>query len=269
MRHGLGLGITAVFLLPIYWIFIASLRQPGLPPPPSVEWLPQNPTLANYPAIFDLLPMTRYIRNSLLVVAAAVPLTLYTASLAGFGLSQETDTWRRRILLASVGLLLLPGASVWIFRFQLYSWLGLIDNLWALIVPAFAASNPLYVLLFFWGYRRVPTEMIEAARLDGASALRIWWSLARPLVRPTSTAVSVLAFVLYWSDFVSPVLYIYRPQLYTLPIGLQILRQVDATNWPLLMAAAAVMTAPVLIFFVFLQRSFLSDFSIANLMDRN
>ncbi|MCZ7671213.1 MAG: ABC transporter permease subunit [Chloroflexi bacterium] len=129
--------------------------------------------------------------------------------------------------------------------------------------------QPLYVLLFFWAYRRIPAEMFEAARLDGASAWTMWRRLARPLVRPTAVTVIILSFVMYWSDFVSPVLYVYRTELYTLPIGLQILKQLDPTNWPLLMAAAAVITLPVLLLFIFLQRYFLSDLSIANLMDQN
>lgn len=268
-RHVLGLAVSFLFLLPIYWIFIASLRQRGLPPPTTIEWLPQSATFDNYTFIFDLLPMARYIRNSLIVVAVAVPVTLYVASLAGFGMAQEDDRWRQRLLVASVVLLMVPGASVWLFRFQILRWLGLLDSLWALIVPAFAAGNPLFVLLFFWSYRRLPTEMYEAARLDGASAWVVWWKLARPLARPTAVTVIILSFVMYWSDFVSPVLYIYKTQLYTLPIGLQILKQLDPTNWPLLMAAAAVMTLPVLLLFIVLQRSFLSDLSLANLMDRN
>ncbi len=269
LHHGAGVVVLFVFLLPIFWIFTASLRQRGLPPPPTIEWWPAEATLDNYPYIFELLPMTRYIRNSLIVVATAVPITVFTASIAGFAMSQEGEVWRRRLLIASLVLLMVPGASVWLFRFQILRWLGWIDTLWALIAPAFAAGSPLYVLLFFWAYRRIPAEMFEAARLDGASAWTMWRRLARPLVRPTAVTVIILSFVMYWSDFVSPVLYVYRTELYTLPIGLQILKQLDPTNWPLLMAAAAVITLPVLLLFIFLQRYFLSDLSIANLMDQN
>ncbi|MCA9960150.1 MAG: carbohydrate ABC transporter permease [Anaerolineales bacterium] len=268
-RYVLASLVAVLFLLPLYWIFTASLRQRGLPPPTTIEWIPQSLTFDNYPFIFELLPMARYIRNSLIVVVVAVPITLYVASLAGFGMAQENELWRRRLLVLSVVLLMVPGASVWLFRFQILRWLGILDTLWALIVPAFAAGNPLFVLLFFWSYRRLPAEMYEAARLDGASAWVLWWKLARPLVRPTAVTVIILSFVTYWSDFVSPVLYIYRTDLYTLPIGLQILKQLDPTNWPVLMAAAAVMTLPVVVLFIFLQRAFLSNLSIASLMDRN
>lgn len=268
-RNIAGGLIAVLFLLPLYWIVAASLRPAGLPPARTVEWLPVSPTLGNYPAIFELLPMARYLGNSLIVVAAAVPITTVVASWAGFALAQFPDRSRRRLLALSVAALMIPGASVWIFRFQILRWLGLIDSLGALIVPAFAAGSPLFVLLFYWTFRRVPEGLFEAARLDGASAFTSWWRVAHPLSRPTTVAVIVLAFVLYWSDFISPVLYLYRPDLYTLPIGLQILKQLDPTGWPLLMAAATVMTLPVIVLFLVLQRSFLSAESMAELLDRN
>ncbi len=268
-RYVAGLVLAILFLLPLYWVFIASLRQPGLPPPKTVTWWPQQANWDNYLAIFRAVPMARYIKNSLIVVGAAVPLTLLTASWAGFSMAQMPDKPRRRLLAVSVALLIVPASSVWMFRFQILRLLGLIDSLWALIVPAFAASSPLFVLLFYWTFRRLPLEMIEAARLDGAGAWTIWWRLALPLAQPTAVAVAILTFIMYWSDFVSPVLYIYRPKLYTAPVGLQILNQVDGTNWPLIMAAAALMTLPIIILLIVLQRYFLSDLSLSNLVDRN
>lgn len=264
-----GALIALLFLLPLYWIITASLRPAGLPPARTVEWFPPDPTLANYPTIFEMLPMGRYLGNSLLVVAVAVPVTVVVASWAGFALAQYPAAVRQRLLSLSVAALMIPGASVWIFRFQILGWLGLLDSLGALIVPAFAAGSPLFVLLYYWTYRRVPKGLYEAARLDGASAFETWWLVARPLARPTTIGVLILSFVLYWSDFISPVLYLYRPALYTLPVGLQILKQLDPTGWPLLMAAATIMTLPVVLLFILLQRAFLNERSLAELLDRN
>ena len=268
LPHLAGLAVTALFALPLYWALVASLRQPGLPPQAGVEWWPASAHWSNYVDIFRLVPLARYIGNSLLVVAVALPLTLLTASLAGFAMSQLPGLARRRLFAASIALLMIPGLSVWLFRYHILSWLGLIDTLWALIVPAFAASSPLFVLLFYWTFWRVPAEVYESARLDGAGALAVWRRIAQPLAWPTTAAVAILTFAMYWSDFTSPVLYIFRPQLYTLPIGLQLLKQLDATNWPLLMAAAAVMALPVVLLFLFLQRFFLHDLSLGSVLDR-
>ena len=112
-----GLGIAALFLLPLYWAVVASLRAPGLAPASAVEWWPQKAHWANYVQLFKTVPMARYARNSLFVVALAVPLTLLTSSLAGFALTQLRDCWRRRLVTASIALLLVPGLAIWTFRF--------------------------------------------------------------------------------------------------------------------------------------------------------
>ncbi len=265
----LPLALTLLFLLPLFWAGVNSLGAVDAPPPRTVVWWPADPRWDNYAMLFELLPVGRYLRNSLLVVAGAVPLTVLTASAAGFGMAQLDEPAYRRLLLFSVAVLMVPGASVWIARFQILRWLGLLDTLWALIAPAFAASSPLFVLLYTWNFRRIPAELFEAAWLEGISARAAWWRLAMPLARPTTVAVIVLTVVLYWSDFVSPVLYLYDPGRYTLPVGLQVLKQLDPTAWPLLMAGAVLMTLPVIALFILLHRFFLSDHSLAALFERN
>ena len=206
-QGGLGFGLALIFVLPVYWMVVAALRQPGLPPPRTVQWWPEAAHWENYGQLFRMVPMARYIRNSVLVVAAAIPITWLSAATAGFGMAQLPERQRRLLLVLCVILLMLPGSSVWIFRYQILRWLGLIDTLWALILPAFAASSPLFVLLFYWAYRRIPGEVFEAAQLDGAGVWVAWWRLGRPLVRPTSVGVVVLTFASYWGDFISPLLY--------------------------------------------------------------
>ncbi len=269
LQYAAGFLVTAVFVLPLYWAIVASLRQQGLPPPATIEWWPETAHWENYSAVFQRLPTAGYIINSIEVVVVAVPLTLFIASLAGFAMSQLPDTPRRQLVLFNTMTLMIPSVALWLFRAQILRWLNLIDTVWALALPAFAASNPLFVLLFYWAFRRVPAELFEAARLDGANAWVIWRYVGWPLTRPTAVGVIVLAFVMYWSDFISPVLYTYQPKNYTLAVGLQILHQMDNTNWPLLMAAAVLMTLPVLILFALLQRFFLSELSLSNLFDKN
>lgn len=272
LRRGAHIAVTAAFVaafvLPLWWMIVASLRPVGLPPPRTIEWWPADPQWRNYAEIFRQVPMGRYALNSLLVVLVAVPMTLLTASLAGFGLSQLRGPWRNWLLIAAIALLMVPAPAVWLFRYQLLSWLGLLTSLWALVLPAFAAGSPLLVLLFYWTFRRNPPELYEAARVEGADAWTAWRRIAMPMARPTVAAVLVLAFALYWNDFTNPVLYLYRPSTYTLPVGLQILKQLDATNWSLLMAGAVVVTLPIVLLFLALQPLFLSDNALAELLEK-
>jgi multiple sugar transport system permease protein len=263
-----AIAVAVVFVLPLLWMVVVSLRPVGLPPPRSVEWWPSDPQWQNYAEIFRQVPMARYLLNSVLVVAVSVPLALLTASLAGFAMAQLKDPWRMRLVVLTVFLLMVPPSAVWLFRYQMLSWTGLLTTLWSLILPAFAGGSPLIVLLFYWTFRRMPGETVEAARLEGADAWKTWQHIAMPMARPTTAAALVLSFALFWNDFTNPVLYLYRPQTYTLPVGVQILKQMDATNWPLLMAGATFMTLPIVVLFLVLQPLFLSDKSIHSLLEK-
>lgn len=265
--HLAGIVVMIACLVPLFWVLVASLRDPSLPPARGIEWWPAPAHWENYLQIFRTVPMARYLLNSLIVVVIAVPITLLVAALAGFAMSQLGTAWRRRLLVISVALLLIPGMAIWTLRFYVLNTLGLVDSLAALIVPAVAGGSPLFILLFYWACWRIPSDLYESARLEGAEAWMVWWHVARPLISPTSAAVIVLAFALYWSDFTTPVLYIFRPDLYTLPIGLQLLRQMDATNLPLLMAGSVLMIAPVLIVFLGLQHRFLNNLSFTEVTD--
>lgn len=257
--HLLPLLLAALFLLPLLWMITASLRAPGLPPPMTVEWLPASPTPANYGAVFELLPFGRYLANSLAVVALAVPLTIITASMGGFAMALLERRSRLALVVLSVALLLVPVTATWLTRFLLFNWVGLTDTLLALVVPALAGSSPLFVLLYYWTFRRTSPEVFEMAHLEGAGPFGVWWRVALPAAWPTTVAVAVLTFILYWSDFISPLLYLRDQSLYTLPMGLRQLQQLDPTGWPLLMAGAVMLTLPAVLFFLLVQHLFLGE----------
>lgn len=254
--HAAALGITAVFLVPGLWVVAASLRRPGLPPPATIEWLPDPVAWSNYARIFEVLPLARYLTNSLLVAGLAVPLTILVASWAGFAMAQLPARVRHALLALAVMVRMVPLTAVWLTRFLVLRELGLSDTIWALLAPVWMGSSPFFVLIFYWSFRRLPVAMFEAARLEGMGPLRIWAWIAMPLSRPAVAAVALLTFVQYWSDFMNPLLYLRSDDRYTLALGLRVLQQLDATNWPLLMAGAVVMMLPVLLLLALMQRAF-------------
>ena len=260
LRHHLPrLAAAAIFIVPLIWVVGFSLRQPGLPPPRSIEWLPSPPIWDNYLKIFELVPLATYLGNSLLVVAIAVPVTLLTASAAGFAIARSSRRFRERMVLTCVLLMLVPATALWLTRFILFVHLGLIDTIWSLVATAIMGSSPLFVLLYFWAFRRIPPEQFDAARVDGASFFGLYHHVAMPQARAATVTVTVLAFIFYWSDFFSPLLYLKSEERYTLPVALQIMQQMDKTNWPLLMAGAVFMTLPVVVLFLALQNYFWPD----------
>ncbi len=255
--HILALLISAIFLIPLATMFVGSLRKPGLPPPRGIEWLPNPLSWSNYADVFNLVEMGRYLLNSLVVELMAVPITLLIASWAGFALAQLPQRFARRIIVASLLILLLPETALWVSRFILYKLAHIIDTPFALVAPSLLGTSPLYMLVFYWTFRRVPSETWEAARIDGAGAFRTWWSIGVPLGRAAFAAIGVLSFVYYWREFREPLLYIQDTAKYTVSVGLAYLEQLDPTNLPILLAGSVIVTLPIIIIFLIAQPYFL------------
>ena len=142
--------------------------------------------------------------------------------------------------------------------------MGITDTPLALIAPALLGGSPLFVLLYTWAFRRIPPELIEAARLEGVGAIGAWWRVGLPLVVPTTVAVGTLAFLLFWGDFISPTLYLRTDDWATLTVGLRRLQQLDRNDWPVLMAGAVLLAVPAVLLFVVGQRTFLRDDRLAD-----
>jgi multiple sugar transport system permease protein len=265
--HALAGAAALLFVAPLALALAASLHPAGQALR-AATWLPAAPAWANYRQIFDVLPLARYTANSLLVTVIAVPATIVVASWAGFAMAQLPPRERYLLLALAVALRMVPVTALWLTRFVMFTQLRLIDTIWPLVAPVWMGSSPLFVLLFYWSFRRTPPALFETARLEGMGALGIWAQIGMPLARPATMAVGVLAFVQYWSDFINPLLYLKSDAHYTLAVGLRIMQQMDITGGPLLMAAAVVMTVPVLAVFLVAQRAFWPDARMAGVYGR-
>ncbi|HEX5598620.1 MAG TPA: carbohydrate ABC transporter permease [Micromonosporaceae bacterium] len=256
---------AAIFAAPLWFMAVGSLRPAGRPPPRTLELLPPEPTLAAYARLPELIPLYTYLANSAFVVALAVPLTVGVAALAGFGLRLLAPAARRLVILGLLVVLLVPSTAVWATRFELFRLARVVDTYLPLLAPAVLAVSPFLVLLYAWSFGGVPDTQLQAARLEGAGWLTVWRRVALPQVRPATLAVAVLAFTFHWANFIDPLLYLQNGDRYTLPLGLQFLRLLNPTGWPLLMAGCVIATAPCVAVFLLAQRILLSDNPLAAL----
>ena len=249
--------VAIVFLLPMIWAVSTSLRETGAPLPRRIEWFPSPLAWENYRTVFRIVDASRFLRNSLIVAAVAVPGTIVFASLAGFAMSQVSARVRHQLVILSALCLMTPLTAIWIPRFLLFKEAGLMNKLAALMAPSLMGTSPFFVLIFLWAFLNVPRELYEAARLDGAGTYRVWAGIGLPQARTAIGAVAVLSFVHYWNSFVEPLLLIRTPNNYTVSLGLRMLYSLDATNWPIIMAGSVLVTAPVIALFLLAQGVFL------------
>ena len=254
-RRGAVAALCVLFLLPVAFMFSGALQAPGQPPPDGFDLIPDEAHWDNFQIITTLIDLWKQMINSLIVVAVAVPVTVVVASWAGFTIVTGSTRTRTFLIGASVVALMIPATALWVPRFVLFKWAGLIDSLWVLMVPALMATSPFYVLIFALAYSRISPQLFEAARVEGLSPMRTWTTIAWPLARPAAFAVAMLAFVFHWSNFIDALLYLRSESTYTLPLGLRALQTFEITLHPLMLAGAAIATIPSLLAFLLGQRA--------------
>ena len=258
-RSVLRFLVAGFFLSPLSLMAVGSLRPPGLPPPDGLELSAGRAAWTNYEFVFDLIPLGRQLVNSLIVVAIAVPITVVVASMAGFSIVTSSARGRRNLIALTVLVQMVPLTALWVPRFVIFEKLGLTDSLVPLIAPALMATSPLFVAVFALAYARLPKDVLAAARLDGWSPFQVWRRVAFPLALPAAGAVAVLAFAFHWSNLIDPLLYLSNTDLYTVPLGLTSLRTLEPSNFPFLLAASVIATAPAVLAFLAGQRAFFRD----------
>lgn len=248
---------AAAGVLPLWVMVSGSLRAPGRPPARTVQLVPDEPTLEAYRQAGALVDLWGQFEDSVIVAGVVTPAAVLVAAAAGFALSQSQGWWRRLGVGLSFVALMVPATSLIVSRFAFYRWLGVTDTLAPLVAPAAVGVSPFFVLLYAWSFDRVPSELLDAARLEGARPAVVWWRVAMPLVRPVTASVGVLAFVATWGNLLDPLVYLTDPEHATLPLGLRQLTVLERTDTSVLLAAATVATVPVLVGFVAVHRRML------------
>ncbi|SCL43974.1 carbohydrate ABC transporter membrane protein 2, CUT1 family (TC 3.A.1.1.-) [Micromonospora citrea] len=249
--------VLLVFVPPLLLLVAGSLTEPGLPPPPTPRLVPDPVSTTGYQQAVELGGLLRASLNSVLVAVVAVPLSVLVASLAGFALARLAPRTTAVVVAASLVALMVPATALLVPRFAIFRLLGLTDTLVPLIAPALLGTSPLYVLVYYLAFRALPADLYDACLVADLSPTRTWWRVALPLVRPVTAGLTALTFVLTWSNFLDPLVYVYDRDLFTLPLALRSLSVLDPTNFPVFLAGAVLATAPALVVFVLAQRRFL------------
>lgn len=255
-----ALAVIAIFVPPLLLLVAGSLREPGLPPPPIPELIPRPLSTQGYTDAVTLGALGRATVNSVIVSALAVPLSVLVASLAGFALTQLPRRLAAAVMVASLAALMAPATALLAPRFLLFRTLHLTDTLAPLVAPALLATSPLYPLVYYLAFRALPADLYDASRLADLSPIQTWWRVAMPLVRPVTAGLAALTFVLTWSNFLDPLIFVFDRDLFTLPLALRSLATLDPTNFPVFLAGAVLATVPALLVFGLAQRRFLHQY---------
>ena len=236
-RQALAIGFAALFVLPLVLLVAGALRPVG-PAAPVPELIPSRPTLANFPTALETADLARQAWNSTLVAAMVVPLSVVVAAAAGFAIARLPTTSRRALVAASLAAAMIPLSMLIVGRFTLYTNLGVTDTYLPLVATGLIGGSPFNILIYYVTFRRMPAELFDAARLEGASAARLLVQVGLPGARNATLAVAVLAFAASWGNVLEPLVYLSDSSLYTLPLGLRSLASLDLPRQPIMLAGA-------------------------------
>jgi multiple sugar transport system permease protein len=249
---------AAAFLLPQLWLFSLSLKnKAGLFEYPPT-WIPRNGSLANYGFVLTRTQVPWYLWNSLVVAAFASAATLGVAVPAAYVLSRDRFRGRRPLLAALLVVQMVSPVILLVPIYGIIERLGLIDSRAGLILVYAAMQVPFTVWVMKNFFDAVPPSIFEAARLDGATRARTFWTIVLPIVAPGLGATAVFNLAAYWSEFCLALVLLDSQVLYTMPLGLFSFQSGYDTDWHLLAAASFIALVPVLAVFVLLQRYFVA-----------
>ncbi len=250
---GGALGIFAfLWLLPFVWAVATSFQSEQDVSSPGLNPVKGALTLEAYRQVFDRGTLPTWAFNSILIAGLVTLITIVLSTLAAYGFSRGTFRGRRALLAVTVASIMVPPQLLIVPLFQEMLAFNLVDTYWAIILPQVVAPMMVFILKRF--FDAIPRELEEAARIDGASDLRVFWSIVLPLSRPIVSAVSVFVFIGAWNNFMWPFIITNDPDLMTLPVGLATVKDAYGIQYAQSMAAAVLAAAPLILVFLFFQR---------------
>ncbi len=248
--------VAVVTVLPFFWTLVTSLKGPqdSLIAVP-LQLLPQNPTVANYVKVWTELPMSRFFLNSILVTGSTTILNLLITSLAAYPFAKMHFRGRDAIFYLLLATFLVPPQLTYIPGFVLArNVFHYYDTLFALIFPNLATVLNIFMLR--QALKSVPDDLIDAAKMDGANELRVWWQILLPVIRPSLATCGIITFVSSWNEFLWPSLMLPTMNNKTLTVGLAALQGMFSSDLRATAAGIVITIIPVLILFVTLQKYF-------------
>lgn len=273
--------LAVIALIPLYWVFTTAIQQPDevaiMPPKfiPSLisQYLPLrfsgqaeeaqalvDGALESFRLLFRATRITRWFVNSAVISLTATLGNLLLDSMAAFGFAKKEFPGRDILFWIMISTMMIPGQVLLVPLFMVVRELGINNTPWAILLPQLSMVFGVFLLRQFM--QTIPTELIEAARIDGASEFGIYSRIMLPLAKPGLATLGILTFTSSWNSFLWPLIAVQKSEWFTLPVGLKTLQDQNLVNYGLLMSGAAVAAIPMIVVFLAFQKHFVKGLTL-------
>lgn len=250
---------AVIMLLPFAWMLSTSLKTRGATFATPPQWIPDPVTLENYGKVLDSVPVGQFLINSIFVSVVSTAMMVLFCAMSGYAFARIEFRGRSVLFYAYLATLMIPQQVTLTPLFIIMNALGWTNSYQALILPASFGAFGTFLLRQF--FLRLPREIEEAAFIDGAGYIRIFFTIAIHLARPALATLAVFAFMASWNSFLWPLIITTDQSMMTLPLGLSALQGRWSTDWNVLMAGTVIATVPIIAVYVFAQRFIIKGMS--------
>jgi ABC-type glycerol-3-phosphate transport system permease component len=254
--------VAVVMIFPL-WVMLVTAFSGTSVFSSDLELWPKRLTMANFQRVFEAWPVGSWFVNSVTITVITTILTVVVSVSAGFAFAKLRFRAKAALFLLLLATMMIPTQAILVPQFRIVNFLGLVGTFWAVIIPGAAATFGIFLARQFM--LAIPNELMEAATIDGAGAVRTFRYIVLPLCKPLLAVLTLLSLMYQWNDFLWPLIVLKDPALYTLPIGLQFLQGQYQTDYGALMAMTLISVAPLVVLFLAFQRFFVQGFATTGL----
>lgn len=256
--------LAILFILPIFYLFMGSFKAESELFRVPFKWLPDKFQFGNFINMFLSIPFFKYLKNTMIIVVCNIVGSLLSCSLVAYGFSRLRWPGRDKVFILVLITMILPYQVTLVPLFLMFTKMKWIGTFLPLTVTCFF-GNPFFIFLLRQFFTGIPQDISEAARIDGAGEFTIFSKLVIPMAKPALTTVAIFAFIRSWNDFLGPLVFLGKDELYTLSLAASMLKSNLDPNWSLLLALGAVMILPVLILFFVMQKYFIQGIAMSGI----
>lgn len=257
--------VALLYLFPLLWFILSSFKPGTELFSYPLTLFPKNPTLDNYAEAWTTLDFLKFILNTLKVALTTTVLTVLASATCGYAFAKYDRKWLRFFFVCIVATTMLPTEVIMNPTFSVIKMLGLYDSLTGIIVPSINTATGIFMFRTF--FMSVPDDLIESARIDGASEGKIFFSIMLPIAKPIIMALSIFSFQWRWNDYIWPLIVLNDPKKYTLQVAIRSLVGAENINWSLLISSSVISLIPLVLVFIVFQRYILDSNVTSGLKD--
>lgn len=260
-------SMTVLMSFPLLWMISSSLKTLEETNAPGIIWIPAHPTFQAYMRLFQNSDFLRAYFNTVFYTALALTGTLISIAFVAYAFSRVEWPGKNLVFFLMLSTMMIPPQALIVPQYVFFNKLNWVGTFKPLIIPGFFAGGAAMVFLLRQAMAQIPKELDEAAFVDGASHLQIWWEIVMPLMKTPLATVATFLFVGFWNNLLTPLMYLQTVDLYTLPVYVSTLYNINLTvqQWPTIMAAAVLTTVPLMVVFFFSQRFILEGVVVSGL----